>query len=86
MAEVRRIRLETRNAFWQVIVTDRPDGYRCEFYGSTPKYAQAMSPGQSIPTMSDMGRGVTLGKDADALVAEARNRIEAIDGAIEREL
>ena len=85
MAEVRRIRLETRNGRWQIVVTDRADGYRCEFYGTTPKYARAVSPGDAVPTMADMGRGVSLGKDIDTLVAEARARIEAIDGPIERE-
>jgi hypothetical protein len=86
MAEVRKLRLETRNAFWQIMVSSRPDGYRCEFYGTTPKYAQAVSPGEAVPTMADMGRGVSLGKDIETLVKEARTSIEAIDGPIEREL
>jgi len=85
MAVVRRLRIETQNALWSVAVTDRPDGYRCDFFGTTPKYARAMGPGVKAPAMSDMGRGTRLGQDVDKLLAEARSRIEAIDGPITRE-
>ena len=35
--------------------------------------------------MADMGRGVTVGTDLEALLAETRHKLEAIDGPIERE-
>ncbi len=74
MAVIRKLRIETQSAFWSVEVTDRPDGYRCDFFGTSPKYAKSIGPGEKAPAMSDMGRGTSLGQDVEKLLADARSR------------
>jgi hypothetical protein len=76
---------ETAKARWVVTVTATPTGYRCEYSGTSPKFAPVKSPTGRVVMMADMGRNTFLGNSLEHVLEQARSQIEAIDGPIERE-
>jgi hypothetical protein len=82
---IKRLYWETANARWSVELFQTPTGFRCKYFGTTPKFAQVKSPTGPTAMMADMGRGEILGDDAARLLEQVRGTVEAIDGTIEKE-
>ena len=77
MKEVQELTFETQSAYFTVQVSAKDDhtGFVGEYSGATPKYAQAMQPGQPTPVMKDIPGGKIEGSTADEIVEQCRAAI-----------
>lgn len=77
--------IETLHARFRLTISEMPNGkgYVGEYYGTTPKFASRVQPGEPIPMMKDMGSGKLTNKDLKSLIAACREEIEKRDGKIE---
>jgi hypothetical protein len=86
MAILRRLNIETANARWTVEISDGPPNqFVCRYYGTSPKFARAVRPGEPMATIRDMGREKFIGTDVDEMLTRARAAITNIDGDIQVE-
>ena len=85
MKVVKAFDIETKNAWFNLTISEKPDGkgFVGEYFGTSPKFAQVVSPGAATPMMKEIGSGKLAGGDVGKLVANCRAEIEKIDGKIQ---
>jgi hypothetical protein len=83
---VKSFDIETANAHFQLTISEMPDGkgYVGKYYGTTPQFQQAVSPGAPIPMMKNVGFGKLTHKEIGALISACREEIEKRNGKIEK--
>ena len=85
MKVVKEFDIETKNARFNLTISEEPDGkgFVGEYFGTSPKFAQVVRPGAATAMMKEMGSGKLTGGDVEKLVANSRAEIEKIDGKIQ---
>jgi len=76
--------LETDTARFDVKITKEngSDNFVAEYYGTTPKFAKIMNPGDELPLISEVGSGKLEGKDIEELLQNCIKEIEENHGEI----
>ena len=83
--KVKAFNIETANAYFNLTIFEVADGkgFVGEYFGSTPKVAQAVRPGAPTPMMREIGSGESANKDIVKLIVDCQAAIEKIDGPIQ---
>lgn len=86
MKKVKEFDFETANARFNVTVSEAPDGkgFVAEYFGTFPKFAQVMKPGDDVAMMKDVGSGKFADPDMDRLIEKCKAEIQRLDGEIVR--
>jgi len=83
---VKAFDIETANARFDLTISAKSDGkgFVGEYFGTAPKFAQVVRPGDPTPMMRDIGSGKLEHQDLAELIAACRAEIEKLDGNIQR--
>lgn len=84
MTIVKTYDVETATARFDVTISKATGNkeFLAKYYGTTPKFAQVMNPGDELPLIKEVGSGSLKGTDLDSLLQACVEEIEKIDGKV----
>ena len=83
METMKKYDVETAKSRFEIEITkDNNNEFIAKYYGSTPKFAKIMEPGDELPIIREVGSGTLKGNDEDKLLEECKKVIEELDGEI----
>ncbi len=76
--------VETDDARFDVKITKENDSdvYVAEYYGTAPKFAKIMNPGDELPLIREVGSGKLEGSEIEALLQDCIKEIEENHGEV----
>ncbi len=86
MKKLKAYDIETTNARFELTIHEASDGsgFVGEYFGTTPKVAQAIPPGGKVPTMKDIGHGKITDSSFEQVEKRCLEEIEELGGKILR--
>lgn len=86
MKKLKAYDIETATARFDLTIHEKSDGggFVGEYFGTTPQFAQVITPGGNVPTMKDIGHGEVTDSSVEQVEKQCRAEIEKLDGNIVR--
>lgn len=84
MEVVKNYTVETDTAFFDIVISKEKDSniYVAKYYGSEPKMAKIMNPGDELPIQREVGSGTLQGSNMDQLIEDCHKEIEENHGKV----
>ena len=84
MEVIKNYIVETDTALFDVVISKEKDNdaYVAKYYGSEPKMAKIMNPGDELPIQREVGSGTLQSSDLEQLIKDCNNEIENNHGKI----
>lgn len=84
MTTVKNYDVETATARFDVTISKDTGNkeFLAKYYGTAPKFAKVMNPGDELPLIKEVGSGSLKGMDIEALLQACIKEIEKIDGKV----
>lgn len=88
MEKISAYDIETTESHFDVDIfrDEKGNKFSATYFGTKPKVAKIMRPGDTLPNIREVGSGKVEGNDESEVLEACRREIEAIDGEIKKEI